>query len=354
MKKWTIRFYFLVLTFLLTACPFPLEREVKGTFSEIPTNLFSINSEYDDYNSDLKVQSSYLNLCFSSNRNSKGENYDFVSKILETRIFYNEGKFSVNEVDSLDFDYYHKELTSTLIKVNSTFNELGPYSIYRKRPGYCESCVSNAPYLFLFSNDETGHQDIKFVYFFSNEESTAPATVTFLNSLADDAYPTVTQDSSAIYFCSNRFGSFDIYRAELNNSESIYQNLISKNNKRVEKEDLISSTGDDKCPFIKNNVMIFTSNRVGGFGGFDLYYSLFENGKWSAPINFGEKVNTEYDEYRPLLNPEGNQSDGYYKGSYHGIYNRFTNDFILFSSNRPGGKGGFDLYYVGVPKIVRY
>jgi len=28
----------------------------------------------------------------------------------------------------------------------------------------------------------------------------------------------------------------------------------------------------------------------------------------------------------------------------------FDNNFMLFSSNRPGGKGGFDLYYVGVKK----
>ena len=29
----------------------------------------------------------------------------------------------------------------------------------------------------------------------------------------------------------------------------------------------------------------------------------------------------------------------------------FNNDFMIFSSNRPGGLGGFDLYYVGIPDI---
>jgi hypothetical protein len=28
----------------------------------------------------------------------------------------------------------------------------------------------------------------------------------------------------------------------------------------------------------------------------------------------------------------------------------FINDLMIFSSNRPGGKGGFDLYYAGIPR----
>ena len=46
--------------------------------------------------------------------------------------------------------------------------------------------------------------------------------------------------------------------------------------------------------------MVFTSNRQGGFGGFDLWYSIFDGTEWSEPKNFGERINTEYDEYRPF------------------------------------------------------
>ena len=78
--------------------------------------------------------------------------------------------------------------------------------------------------------------------------------------------------------------------------------------------------------------MIFTSNRPGGYGGYDLYYSVFKNGKWSSPVNFGPDINTSSDEYRPVI----------------GYHPDFTNKFMIFSSNRPGGKGGFDLYFTGV------
>jgi hypothetical protein len=78
--------------------------------------------------------------------------------------------------------------------------------------------------------------------------------------------------------------------------------------------------------------MVFASNREGGLGGYDLYYSVFTKGQWSAPVNFGPSINTASDEYRPVL----------------GSDEEFTNVFMMFSSNRPGGHGGFDLYFTGI------
>jgi len=78
-------------------------------------------------------------------------------------------------------------------------------------------------------------------------------------------------------------------------------------------------------------ILIFTSNRPGGLGGYDLYFSVFRNGNWSFPENMGPRINSAYDEYRPLI---GNHPD-------------FKNNFLMFSSNRPGGKGGYDLYFMG-------
>ena len=98
----------------------------------------------------------------------------------------------------------------------------------------------------------------------------------------------------------------------------------------------MSSSSEDKCPYVNGKLLTFSSNRPGGYGGFDLYYSLFENGSWSAPINFGNKINTAFDEYRPI--------------SLH-IQN-FDNNLLIFSSDRPGGKGGFDLYYTGIKQLI--
>lgn len=89
--------------------------------------------------------------------------------------------------------------------------------------------------------------------------------------------------------------------------------------------------------------MVFVSNRPGGMGGFDLWYATFNGTSWSEPKNFGSKINTPYDEYRPIvIKPQG---------SFDSF--EFVNDLMIFSSNRPGGKGGFDLYYVGINKNLK-
>ncbi len=47
--------------------------------------------------------------------------------------------------------------------------------------------------------------------------------------------------------------------------------------------------------------MVFSSNMPGGYGRADLYFSEFIDNKWSDPINFGPTVNTDSSESFPYL-----------------------------------------------------
>ena len=166
-------------------------------------------------------------------------------------------------------------------------------------------------------------------------------------SSANDLYPTFYGDDLHLYdgygnqapkvkkilFCSDREGAFNLYEVDLPGNSTLIQTLKSDTQFEVKKLS-INSAQEDKCPFVIGNRLVFSSNRAGGFGGYDLYYSEFKNGNWTKPTNFGGKINTEFDEYRPIV-----------------IYHReFDNSLMIFSSNRPGGKGGFDLYHVGINK----
>ncbi len=103
-----------------------------------------------------------------------------------------------------------------------------------------------------------------------------------------------------------------------------------KNNRWGEIEFLneICSNFDDLMPFITKDgkKLFFVSNRPGGYGGYDIWYSErdFASGNWSKPVNLGASVNTEYDEVTPFVIQNGQK--------------------LIFSSNRPGGFGGYDLY----------
>jgi hypothetical protein len=73
------------------------------------------------------------------------------------------------------------------------------------------------------------------------------------------------------------------------------------------------------------NLIIFSSDRPGGYGGQDLYISkLLPDGTWGAPVNMGPQINSEREEIYPMFTP--NQ-----KG-------------IIFSSNNNYSMGGFDLF----------
>ncbi|MBX2929842.1 MAG: PD40 domain-containing protein [Saprospiraceae bacterium] len=65
-------------------------------------------------------------------------------------------------------------------------------------------------------------------------------------------------------------------------------------------------------------------NTPDGLGSCDLYISYLKNGRWSRPQNLGEPVNTKWLERQPNLSADGK--------------------VIVFSSDRPGGHGGRDLW----------
>jgi hypothetical protein len=158
----------------------------------------------------------------------------------------------------------------------------------------------------------------------------APAPMSIFNSSSDDAYFCFDPEQDSAYFSSNRNGDFDIYLLKKQDATEV-DDWFNQGFASSIKPDSINSISQDKCPQIYKKYMVFTSDRPGGLGGFDLYYSIFKKGKWSAPVNMGPRVNTSSDEYRPVI----------------GYHPDFLNVFLMFSSNRPGGKGGFDLYFTG-------
>lgn len=71
-------------------------------------------------------------------------------------------------------------------------------------------------------------------------------------------------------------------------------------------------------------ILYFVSNRPGGQGGMDIWQCIVNNGTASEPSNLGPQVNSTANEYTPFYDQ--------------------TNSTLYFSSDRPGGKGGFDIY----------
>lgn len=129
------------------------------------------------------------------------------------------------------------------------------------------------------------------------------------------------------------------------------------------------------------NTMYFTSDRPGGVGGTDIWKTLKTGTTWATPVCLGADVNTEGDEMFPFIAKDGTfafASDGHQglggldimigkmraDGTVMGVKNPGAplnsghDDFALvldgsllkgyFTSDRPGGKGGDDIYMVNL------
>jgi hypothetical protein len=299
------------------AIQFPL-----GTFPDTIVSLSDINTPYDDYNSTLLQTGGTLPIIFSSNRGSQGGQFDLVAGNISYMFDKVSGEFGIGSEMSSDPFLY-----ALVARANTVGNDFGPTRLFSSTDGY--------EYLILSSLNTSGNLDLFYLKYLPRLGSNVPVfpvpvPVKLLNTSSNDAYISFDNNRLTAYFTSDRGGNYDIYSLSKPASSNLdaWFNSDFANSTKV---DSINTTADDKCPFIHNNIMIFSSNRPGGIGGYDLYYSIFKGGKWGTPVNLGPEINTSSDEFRPVI---GSQSD-------------FTNVFIIFSSNRPGGKGGFDLYFMG-------
>lgn len=135
---------------------------------------------------------------------------------------------------------------------------------------------------------------------------------------------------------------------------------------------------DAKQPAISpgGDTLFFASNRPGGFGQFDIWFSIRQSeSQWSRPINAGQIINTKANDIAPSLtalpsvlffSSQGHAGYGGYdlfvakrkSGGDTVLYNlnfpfnsvkddcfiTFNEQEVYWSSNRSGGKGGFDIY----------
>jgi tetratricopeptide (TPR) repeat protein len=87
---------------------------------------------------------------------------------------------------------------------------------------------------------------------------------------------------------------------------------------------LDTESGDKDLFVFNDSLILFSSRRTGGFGGYDIYYSARKNGLWETPINLGPSINSPSNEDHPFLTKSGNK--------------------LYFSSDRLTSLGGYDIF----------
>jgi outer membrane protein OmpA-like peptidoglycan-associated protein len=150
-----------------------------------------------------------------------------------------------------------------------------------------------------------------------------------INTVDDEYWPSITADGQTLMFTRQQ-AQADNHLSKEQVQEDFYVSYFADdtwqkafnagaplNTRQNEGAQTISSNG---------SYMFFTAcDRPGGSGSCDLYFSSFSDGKWTEPSNLKAPVNTSYWESQPSLSADGKT--------------------LFFSSSRPGGSGGKDLWY---------
>lgn len=331
--------------FFLTGCYwFTAPKHKKAYFPRVVTAMEGLNTAFNDYNMDIQISFHEMDIIFSSDRNtiSGQSHYDLIGKSVSFSWDQQEGNFATNVVPSSASGYLFPEKLAE--STHSPFNERGPYSF-----GFPEKGS-----FLLFSRDDLGFftvhaKEFQIPYTVSTKQEIFPGEDSFriLSESGNEMYPCLygkdfekaynlgsINRAEKLLLASDHEGSFNIYEIDLPENQEVMTFLQSEGLKQGKKLE-INSDSEDQAPFVSKSKMVFASDRPGGYGGFDLYSSDFDGQNWSAPKNMGPEINTEFDEFRPIID----------SAPY------FENSVLLFSSNRPGGLGGFDLYFVGIPKF---
>lgn len=146
-----------------------------------------------------------------------------------------------------------------------------------------------------------------------------PIRLEFCDPLQNEATIAVSPDERRVYAYMDTKGNGDIFYSDFSTNK--FQEVTHLDNKKIntdawETHATVSPDG---------KVMYFVSNRKGGFGGRDIYYSLKQkDGTWGDPVNLGPNINGPMDEESPFVS--------------------IDNSTLYFSSNGNKSMGGFDVF----------
>jgi outer membrane protein OmpA-like peptidoglycan-associated protein len=134
----------------------------------------------------------------------------------------------------------------------------------------------------------------------------------------------LSYDNKTLYFVSNRpdlsLGGLDIFKSRLDEK--------GRWGKPENLGPIINTPYDEESVFAHpdGKTLYFSSNGHKTMGGFDVFKTVFENGRWSEPENLGYPVNGPLDELSFVINANGKRA--------------------YYSSIQEGGYGQRDLYVV--------
>lgn len=260
--------------------------------------ISDLNSEYDDFSPCITTDGSEIVL---TSRRENGNTFQATGDY-DAEIYWSE---------------YTKGKWKNPAKLNGSINTPNKDDV--------ASALSYTGQKLLMYTDNGGHMDI-YESKLSGANWTSPDNISpNINNEFEQLYASYDFDDVKIYFITNKTSN------EENGTDIMFSGVIDR---AAHKYGTPVSAGMCNSRFSEGSVymhpdgetMYLCSQGHDGMGGYDIFVSKKVGNAWTKPENMGYPINTPYD-------------DMFFASTANGR-------FAYIASNRPGGKGGMDIYKV--------
>lgn len=169
------------------------------------------------------------------------------------------------------------------------------------------------------------------------EAWSAPQPLPFQKEKINYLHPALSTDGNTLYFACNDpdgWGGYDLYVVQRNaRRESGWEEpkMLSRN---------LNTPANELFPTIENDTLYFSSDGLPGMGGLDVFRTYkMDKSTWAPPFNLKAPINSGADDFGFLADPVS--------ANRPSASARKVGDLLragFFTSNRPGGRGGDDIY----------
>jgi outer membrane protein OmpA-like peptidoglycan-associated protein/tetratricopeptide (TPR) repeat protein len=219
-------------------------------------------------------------------------------------------------IDSIYFKDYSLSFSIALAGLGKFDEALAAVNNFKSIPNLNESSLRSAAHRsknYQFALDYSANKNLSGYKFEPKNMGDS------VNSVVSEYFPTISLDGKHLVFTRRVNGiNEDFFQSDRTangwtSAKALLGNINSNSN-----EGALNISQDGQ-------LLIFTGcNFQNGFGSCDLYMSFATPDGWSSPENMGPNFNTEFFESAPSLSPDKRD--------------------LYFTSNRPGGYGGNDMY----------
>jgi len=184
----------------------------------------------------------------------------------------------------------------------------------------------NSNHLFIDPNTGTYFKDIYKSYQTETGDWTEPVILDICKPNQNQSPSSISPSGNQLLINNGDFSKNNIYKSTIYGSKFSESLPFPAKSLNTNRNDIDASIS------FNEEFLYFSSDRRGGFGGFDIYrLRKLPDGTWSKPINLGEKINSQNDEISPFIG--------------------LDNKTLYFSSNGASSIGGFDIFVSQVNSI---